>query len=473
MKSVISTGEMKLGSLMARKPRQQLIDRLRIAGCAVKEMGTDWLTVGNFEVSQAESRHDIESGTNFHHAERLSSNNQISVEVEDCEITALVVCFLLGLFGVSWSIWWIFDPTRAFGWGIFTTLIVGALTYGLAHLASWETAWIIRKTKDWFPVIVLGSCCFVIASLALQYSIFRYPAETGLAFSSHLSDSPFMSLLALGFVLTGELVLELPAIADACKSRTNLGHLCFRWIRLSRLLFVKAIVLAILFGFVFANFAYIDSNLVLFTPKVGLVETRYLIDGQFHVYQTGLATFGVWSQNEKIVDIITPLFPLITESSYSFVTNSTTRSPSILSESGLTVSTPSEDSQGRILIGLSTDSTSGTDTQFSVQFYSEFDVNTLAYNYLSPRIFIRNFQNGTQQFEVKFEVANHTPYKLALNNIMLYQGGGTPENLSLTRFPQTSLWPNYYYNNYTQTFYLSYTVQEYGNLTAVVTYNSP
>jgi hypothetical protein len=399
---------------------------------------------------------------------------EVQYDGEDRHLTALILYYVMSMFGISWSTWWIVDPTDAFGRAFLTTMIVGGAVYGLAYLMSWDIGSVIRKAKDWFPVVALVSCCFVVASFALQYSILNYPAKNGLAFSSHLSDSPIMSLLALGSVLTGGVVLELPAIADARKSKTNLRHVCFRWMRLNRRLLVSTIVLAILFGFVFANVATIDSNLVLFTPKVGFVETRYLIDGQLHVYQIGLATFGAWSQNERIVHIMTPLFPLITEGSYSFVTNSTTRLPSILSATGLSASSPTEDAQGRIVVTLTTDSTSLKNAQFSVQFYSEFNVTQLAYIYFSPRTFIRNFPNGTQQLQQKFVVVNHSAFSLYLDHIVLYSGGYAPLNQSLKFYPpQAFPQPYFYYSNDTRTFSLYGSIGSYGNLTAIVIYNSP
>jgi hypothetical protein len=224
----------------------------------------------------------------------------------------------------------------------------------------------------------------------------------------------------------------------------------------------------------FANVAILDSNLVLFTPKVDLVETRYLTDGEYHVYQLGLATFKAWSQNEKIVHVLTPQFiPLITESSYSFVANSTTHTvPSIMSSSNLTVYGLNEDSQGNIVANLATDSTSTT-AQFTVSFYSEYDEQAFANVYFSPNIFIRNFGNGTQQLERKFVIVNHSAYKLDLTNVMLYNSGYVPENVSFAFYPMNAVWPDYYYNNNTGTFYLDYPVQVGGNLTAIVVYNSP
>lgn len=446
------------------KARQQLTDRLKIAKCAVKEIGTDWLTVGNFEVSRrAESRQEIESGTNFHHGEKLSTN-QVTIAVEERDTTALVIYVFLCLFGLSWSAIWLFASAGAFGLSFLFTAIIGGAIYAGFYFRKTKVADILTWCKSNFPAVLLCTLCFVPASFALRYSISRYSALSGLTFQTHLFDTPTMCLQALLFVVAGGFVLNLPAVP-----LREIHKRCWNWMRSHRRVLIKTCIASSLLTLAVANVAWVDSTLVLAAPKVGVAETRYATDGVIHMSQSGLTDFGAWSQNQQIVHIITPLFPLITESSYSFMTNSSTP-PSLLSASGLSVSSPIEDSQDRIVVQLTTYSTSTSSAQFTVQFYSEFDVKTLAYIYFSPRIVIQNI-NGTQQSEARFEVVNHSPYTLAMNNIILYSGGSTPENVSLTFYPKTSFWPNYYYNNDTRTFYFSYTVQEYGNLTAFVIYN--
>jgi len=72
---------------------------------------------------------------------------------------------------------------------------------------------------------------------------------------------------------------------------------------------------------------------------------------------------------------MTPLFPLISQSSYIFVANSTTRTPSITDTSGVIVSNPTEDSQGNVVVNLTTDSNRTMGAQFTVEFYSEYNAH--------------------------------------------------------------------------------------------------
>ncbi len=400
------------------------------------------------------------------------SSEQLPESVVSRISIGLVIFALLCLVGLSWAIVWIFTGTELSPIGTLIGLgIGGAIAFEKGIKGSWDTMRAVCWVRPKIPQLLIGGLCFVPAAFGLGLSLTWYPMLSEIYFESYLTKAPVVAVETFSLLVIGAFFFNHPTNSlremrlDVLSSIRHYGK---SW---------KVYSFAIILLALCVSTAPVDSHFVLFTPKVSLVETRYVTDGQYHIYQIGLTSFGAWSQNEKIIHVITPLLPLITEGAYSFVTNSTTTSPSIISESGLTAYTPSEDSQGRVLIGLSTDSMSGTEAQFSVQFYSEFDVKTLAYIYLSPGTFIQNFKNGTQQRERQFVVVNHSQYDLALNNVILYSDGYRAENVSL-KFYANSPWPTYHYSNDlysndTRSFYLSTTVQMYGNLTANVIYNSP
>ena len=396
------------------------------------------------------------------------SSEQLPESVVSRISIGLVIFAFLYLVGLSWAIVWIFTGVEFSPTGTLIGLVIGAaIAFEKGIKGSWDTMRAVCWVRPRIPQLLIGALCLIPAAFGLRLSLTWYPMLSGIDFESYLTRAPVVAVETFILLVIGAFFFNHPT--NSLREMrlgvlSSIRHYGKSW---------KVYAFATILLALCVSTGPIDSHVVLFTPKVGFVETRYLTDGQYHIYQIGMASFGAWSENEKIVHIIAPLFPLITESSYSFRTNSTTRSPSIISQSGLTVSAPSEDSQGVVLVGLSTDSTSTTGAQFTVQFYSEFDVSSVAYIYFSPRIFIRNFDNGTQQLEQKFTIVSRTPYELYLYNIMLYQGGYAPENVSITFWPQTYSWPRYYYNNYTQTYYLDQTVQPYGNLTADVIYNSP
>jgi hypothetical protein len=368
------------------------------------------------------------------------------------------------LVSFSWFTVWILGQSFASVIGLVggSAVVISVVAYAKSFRIEQVLAW-SRRT---FPIFFAASILCVVASVGLQYTLTLYPLLSGLAFETYLTDIPRVSLYLLLATVIGGVLFDLPRLSS------NEIRTAFAWVRKHRRFLLKTVSASLLILVACSSLAPIDAKLVLFTPKVGFVETRYLTDGVMHIYQIGYATFGAWSQNQEIVHIMMPLFPLVSESYYSFVTNST-KPPSILSVTGLSVSSPTEDSEGRIVVKLTTDSTSTSSPQFSVQFYSEFDISQLAHIYFSPRIFIQNFPNGTQQLQQQFSIVNYSAYDLRLDHIVLYEGGHAPTNQTLNFSPlQTFPQPYVYYDNNTRTFAIYGSVYQYGNLTAIVTYNS-
>lgn len=385
--------------------------------------------------------------------------------MEDSPAGALATAQIaLYLVAYSWFITWVFGQDFASALGLFgvSSIVILIVAYG----KSWTSERAVPFCKKAFPMFLFVSICCLSASFGLQYTLSLYPTVSGFAHQTYLTDAPTVSLYLLLATVAGGVLLDLPRL-----SRNEI-RLPFSWVRGHRRYFFKGVAVALLVIVVCASLVPIDSNLVLFAPKVGLVETRYATDGAVHVYQIGLASLGAWSENREIVHVMKPLFPLVSESYYSFFTNSS-KPPSILSATGLSVSSPTEDSPNKIVVKVTTDSTSTTDAQFSVQFYSEFDVKQLAYIDFGPSIFIRNFPNGTQQLQRQFVIINHSGYDLRLDRIILYEEGYAPTNQTMIFSPlEVFPHPDLSYDNSTRTLSLYGVVYQHGNLTVTVSYNS-
>jgi len=370
------------------------------------------------------------------------------------------------LIAFSWfTVWVLGQPT---GWVIGLLVGAGVVIILVAYGKSIQELQIVRWCRRTFPIFLTASILCVFGSLGLAYALSLYPLLSGLTFATYLTNTPAVSAYLLLATLGGGVVLDLP--------RLNRSEIRIRltWIRYHKRFFSKAAALALLVMVVCANLAYIDSNLVLFTPKIGFVETRYATDGTVHIYQIGLTTFGAWSQNQQIVHVMIPLFPLVSEDYYSVTTNST-RSPSILGASGLsaTILTPPVTAQDKIMIRLQSYVPTAIDPQFSLQFYSEFDVKQFAYILFSPGSIVQNFPNGTQQWQRQFIMVNHSAYDLRLDRIILYENGYAPTNETMIFSPlEVFPHPDLSYENSTRTLALYGALYQHGNLTVTVTYNS-
>jgi hypothetical protein len=405
------------------------------------------------------------------------SSEQLPESVVSRISLGLVIFSSLSLLGLCWAIVWIFTGVQFSPLGTLIGLVLGAaIAFEKGIKGSWDTMRAVYWVRPKIPKLLLASFCFIPAAFGLALSLGSYPMLSGLTFESYSANAPLVATETFAILAIGAFFFNHPT--NALRE--------MRWGILSSIrrygkswkVYTAAVILLVLSIYIVP----IDSRLVLFTPKVALVETRYLTDGEYHVYQVGL-TFKAWSQNEKIVHILIPTFPLITQCSYSFVANSTTHTqPSILSSSNLTLpsGTPTEDSQGNIVVNIGTDSTSSPNTQFTVQFYNDYNINSLAYVHLLDHpIFIRNFNNGTQQLEQKLVIVNYSPYNLALDPsepITVYADGSVPWPANLifkySPTPTSYPWPEYSYNNYTQSFLVYGGIQPYANLTVSVVYNT-
>jgi hypothetical protein len=384
-----------------------------------------------------------------------------------------VIQIAIYLTAYSWFSVWMLN--QSFMW------VIGFLVIVSIVIAVIQTGRPISETRlvNWcrraFPIFVVVSILCVLGATVSSYAIGWYPRLNTLTFSTYISDAPVVSLYLLLATVIGGLILDLPYL-----SSEELRRL-YEWSKRHRPFLAKGLALVLVTVIICACVVPADSNLVLFAPKVVLVETRYLTDGQYHIHQSGTLTeFGAWSQNARIVHLRIPLFPLIATGTYSFESNSTTKTAVIADYVGLDTPTLVEDPEGGILVQLTTIAAADSTAQFTVQFYSDYNVNSLAYVHLLDHpIFIRSFNNSIQQLEQKFVIVNYSPYDLALDPsdpITLYAGGSVPWPANLTfkysPTPTSYPWPEYSYNNYTQSFLVYGGIQPHGNLTVSVVYNS-
>jgi hypothetical protein len=368
------------------------------------------------------------------------------------------------LFVYSWFVTWILERDFLFGFGLFG--ISSVITLIVAYAKRWTGDRIAAFCKRAFPAFLFVSICWLLSSLGLRYTLGIYPITSGLTFATYLADAPTVSLFLVLGTVVGGVLLDLPSLSWKEAKST------FTWIPAHKKRFVTAIALALVFTAVCANLAYMDSAVVLFTPKVTLVETRYATDGLIHITQTGFTQFSGWSQNQRIVNILTPLFPWVSETTYSFVTNSS-MPPSLVGAYGLSASTPIEDSQDQINVQLRTSSTISSQAQFIVQFYTEYDNVRQFAQIIFSRVVSATLSNGTQQYQVRLIVVNHSAYALSLENIMLYAGPYAPTNQTLAFSQQGPVPLGQHYQNDTQSFILNGVLAPYGNLESLVTYNIP
>jgi hypothetical protein len=384
----------------------------------------------------------------------------------DPAFTFAVIQIAAYLIAFSWfSVWILGQPS---GWVVALVVAASAVIILVVYGKSVQGPQIVGWCRRTFPIFLTASIVCVFGSLGLAYTLSLYPLLSSLTFATYLTNAPTVSAYLLLATLGGGVLLDLPRL-----SRSEIG-IRLTWLRHHRRFFLKGAALALLVMVVCANLAYVDSNLVLFTPKIGLVETRYATDGTVHIYQIELMTFGAWSQDQQIAHVMIPPFPLLSEEYYSVATNSS-RTPSILSASGLsaTILTPPTPGQDKIMVRLQSFVPSAIDPQFSIQFYSEFDVKQLAYIDLSPGSIIQQFPNGTRQWQRQLVMINHSAYDLRLERIVLYENGYAPTNRDMTFSPSEVFpHPDLSYENSTRTLALYGVLCRYGNLTVTVTYNS-
>ena len=329
--------------------------------------------------------------------------------------TALTIYVLLCLVAVPWAVLWVLDPSQVARNGVPITLGLGFLVALVAHLKQWKTENMAEWCREKFPILLLATASMVPGAVMLQLSLLLYPALSGLYFQTHLRDAPLVSLYSLLGIITGGVVLNLPKMS-LTQARQNIAS----WIPDHTRLLKRAALAYFLVALTTTSIIPFDNLLVLGTPRIGLVESRYVSDGVIHISETGYGELEAYAVNEQTVYLLLPLVPIVSTFWYPLTSNST-RECKIIRVNGVSASLD-KDQAGRLQgIWLSADRTTTSTALLTISYYSDLNVSSVATVTFHKEKWLQSFDNGTQQMQQTFEILNISPHELQIGPIYLYQ----------------------------------------------------
>lgn len=368
------------------------------------------------------------------------------------------------LIAVSSAVLWVFLGPQVFPWGPFAGLVLGGV---IAFEKYYKGSMDVMRAIDWCKrntsVVLVGAGCFVPASVAFSYSLSLYPMWSLLRFDTYLESAPSVALETFVALVFGAFMLYHPTTSlRRMRSRVwawTKGH-C-RSLRI----YTYAAILILLA----VSTAPIDTTFVLGTPKVGLVESRYVSDGIIHISKTDYAEFEAYAVNQQIVHVLLPLVPLVSRVWYPFASNST-RECKVMRMSGMSASLD-KDQAGRLEgLWLSVDKATVSTVAFvAVSYYSEFNVSSVATINFHKAELLQSFENGTQQIQQTFEISNISPYALQIGPVYLFQSTSQYEVTKNVTSGSADI-------SYTQEghwLYLWSNLGRHGGMVVTVTYNRP
>lgn len=378
--------------------------------------------------------------------------------------TALTIYVLLCLVAVPWAALWVLDPSQVARNGIPITLGLGFLVVLVAHLKQWKTENMAEWCREKFPILLLATASIVLSAVMLQLSLLLYPALSGLYFETHLRDAPLVSLYALLGVIAAGVVLNLPRM-----SLTQTRHSIASWIPDHTRLLKRAALAYFLVALATTSIIPLDSFLVLGTPRIGLVESRYVSDGVIQISETDYGKFEAYAVNQQIVHVLLPLVPLVSRVWYPLASNST-RECEVIRMSGMSASLD-KDQAGRLEgLWLSVDKTTVSTTAFvAVSYHSELNVSSVSTITFHKAKLLQSFENGTQQIQQTFEISNISPYALHIGPIYLFV---STSQFEVTK-NVTSGYADISYTPEGRWLYLNSDLQRHGGMVVTVTYNRP
>jgi hypothetical protein len=218
-----------------------------------------------------------------------------------------------------------------------------------------------------------------------------------------------------------------------------------------------------------ASIVPLDAYLVLGTPRVGLVESRYVSDGLIRiVYDSNYGTFEAYAVNEQTLHILFPLVLLVDRVYYPLSSNSTEESK-IVRTNALSASL-AKDQTGRLFgIWMLLDRTTSSTALVTVSYYNELNVSSVATITFEKEKALRNFDNGTWQMQQTFQIANISPYLLHIGPIFLYHSTGQYE----VRKNVTGGFADISYTDQGYWLYFNGDLEPRGRIAMTVTYNRP
>lgn len=378
--------------------------------------------------------------------------------------TALTIYVILCLVAIPWGALWVLDPSQVVRNGVPITLGLGFLIALVAHLKQWKTENMAEWCREKFPILLLATASIVPGAVMLQLSLRLYPALSGLYFETHLRDAPLVSLYALLGIIAGGVVLNLPRMS-LTQARQNIAS----WIPDHTKLLKRAALAYFLVALATTSIIPFDNFLVLGTPRIGLVESRYVSDGVIHISETGYGELEAYAVNQQIVHVLLPLVPLVSRVWYPFASNST-RECKVMRMSGMSASLD-KDQAGRLEgLWLFVDKTTVSTIAFvAVSYYSELNVSSVATINFHKAKLLQSFDNGSQQIQQTFEISNISPYALHIGPIYLFQSTSQFEVAKNV----TSGSADISYAQEGHWLYLNSDLERHGGMVVTVTYNRP
>jgi hypothetical protein len=325
--------------------------------------------------------------------------------LEDRSGSALIAYFMTviggGLF--LFLIFWISNPVSAFIFAMFGAALVGAAILYLKHLTRLTNTDMVALIRGKQPLVLFVFILFTVGTIALDLSLVLYPLCSKVIFSTQLSALSVFSLVVASLVALAEGIMGVPGMPhfDSVHIRRGVGGYVRRFKPYGKTsLAIGLIVLA-----VSSLVVPVDIALVLWTPKVGLVEYRYVIGDTIYIIPLGQPRFEAYTINEELVHILRPAYPLVSSFSYSLVSNST-RDPTIVKEVGASCQLVTESG---LLTGLRISFTEppASDPVCDVRYYNGLDVSSImSFEESTPDLPITHFENGTTQWQHTITIRN-------------------------------------------------------------------
>jgi len=378
--------------------------------------------------------------------------------------TALAIYIILCLVGLSWAVLWVLDPLQAYQRTIWTLLGLGTIILIAAHLMQWKVENMAAWCKEKSPVLLLAAISFVPAALMLQLSLSFYPMLSGLYFTTHLSDALSTLLKAILLIIAGGVVLHLPGLSLA---HAKLGILS--WIPNHSKLVKKAAVASLIIGLAATSIVPLDSYFVLGTPKVGLVESKYVTDDTAYLYHIELTKFGTYVKNQETIHFLPPVVLLVRQVWYSLPSNCSVEPPKLILQNEVSATLDTDVSDGRLhglWISISGDGSSNLVT--AVTYCTELNVSSVAAITFSAERTVETLSNGTRRVQQTFQVVNLSPYRLNIGFTRLFYSTGYFEEATNVTRGRADVW----YDKDSRWICLAGELREDGSVTITVLYNA-
>ena len=328
-------------------------------------------------------------------------------EQDDTILISLLICFVL----------WIGAPLAFFFWIVGTIqsaaiafVVVAFITLIYARLRRWSAKDVVSWSKKLHRPLLFGSGALVVAGLVFGYTLSMYPMLSRLQFQTHLGESAYSSFLMFIAMFFGALSLYLPE-----SSPKDLGKNAFSWVRSNKRTIRKVVAAYFIVALATASMVYIDTALLIATPKASPVESVYVSDGTVYVYEAYYPQIHAYVRNVETVHIQIPLLLLVNNVRYSLLSNSS-ETPVILSQRGVETSLIKDESGRLSCLEFSIDSIAKGEVVASVSYFSDLNASNVL-RIESHQRTLNEFTNGTRKIEKEIKITNLTNYNLYLKQL--------------------------------------------------------